>query len=201
MLCQPLTHHLLSQHFDNPDHAYVLILSLTFLASNSGPVYALVLAKHNVIQDWRALMGPTNSNVAREQAPESLRAMFGTDGTQNACHGSDSPESARREIKFFFPKMVVEPLPSADEAQVYIKQFIEPTLVKGLTALCKNKPSADKYEAITWLARWLLDNNPNKPQQYAEMELPIDPEMEDRDFVKIYKLYHCHIRIIPKTIP
>merc|ERR1712165_113503 len=32
----------------------------------------------------------------------SLRARFGTDGTQNAVHGSDSPESAAREIDFFF---------------------------------------------------------------------------------------------------
>lgn len=31
-----------------------------------------------------------------------MRALFGTDGTQNATHGSDSPASAEREIKFFF---------------------------------------------------------------------------------------------------
>ena len=35
--------------------------------------------------------------------PRSLRALYGTDGTQNATHGSDSPASAAREIKFFFP--------------------------------------------------------------------------------------------------
>ena len=36
--------------------------------------------------------------------PRSLRALYGTDGTQNATHGSDSPASATREIGFFFPQ-------------------------------------------------------------------------------------------------
>ncbi|KAL3148410.1 50S ribosomal protein L3 [Trebouxia sp. C0009 RCD-2024] len=71
----------------------------------SGPVYALVLAKQNAIKEWRSLMGPTNSNTARAEKPKSLRALYGTDGTQNATHGSDSPASAAREIRFFFPQL------------------------------------------------------------------------------------------------
>lgn len=35
----------------------------------------------------------------------SMRALYGTDGTRNSCHGSDSPASAAREIKFFFPDL------------------------------------------------------------------------------------------------
>lgn len=31
-----------------------------------------------------------------------MRALYGTDGTKNACHGSDAPESAERELRFFF---------------------------------------------------------------------------------------------------
>ena len=66
---------------------------------SSGPVVALVLEKKNAIVAWRTLIGPTNSNVARDEAETknpmddsqwSLRALFGTDGQQNACHGSDS---------------------------------------------------------------------------------------------------------------
>lgn len=34
-----------------------------------------------------------------------MRALYGTDGTRNSCHGSDSPSSAAREIKFFFPDL------------------------------------------------------------------------------------------------
>ena len=66
---------------------------------SSGPIVALVLEKTNAIAAWRALIGPTNSNAARAEAEAanplddskwSLRALFGTDGQKNACHGSDS---------------------------------------------------------------------------------------------------------------
>ena len=41
----------------------------------------------------------------------SLRALYGTDGTQNATHGSDSPASAAREIRFFFPQLTQVDMP------------------------------------------------------------------------------------------
>ncbi|KAJ1563104.1 Thioredoxin domain-containing protein 3 [Cladochytrium tenue] len=66
------------------------------------PIYALVLEKEGAVAAWRALAGPTNSEMARETAPESVRACFGTDGSQNAVHGSDSPASAAREIAVVF---------------------------------------------------------------------------------------------------
>lgn len=47
-------------------------------------------------------MGPTSPIVARSDAPESIRAKFGNEGTQNAVHGSDSAASATRELNFFF---------------------------------------------------------------------------------------------------
>jgi nucleoside-diphosphate kinase len=48
-------------------------------------------------------MGPTNVFKAKEEAPESMRARFGTDGTQNATHGSDAILSGARELAFWFP--------------------------------------------------------------------------------------------------
>jgi nucleoside diphosphate kinase len=131
---------------------------------SSGPLLAMVLAKEDAIVAWRALMGPTNSLTAKETEPTCLRARFGTDGTQNATHGSDSVASATREIRFFFPKLVMDPMPDAAAARALVVKQLQPTLVKGLTALCKAKPTADKLEAITWIAHWLLDNNPNKPR-------------------------------------
>ena len=62
----------------------------------------LELIAPDAIKKWRQLIGPTNSNTAREQAPKSIRALFGTDGTQNACHGSDSKDSAERELYQIF---------------------------------------------------------------------------------------------------
>lgn len=41
------------------------------------------------------MIGPTSTEVARIKAPSSIRAQYGTDTTKNACHGSDSHESAR----------------------------------------------------------------------------------------------------------
>jgi nucleoside-diphosphate kinase len=48
------------------------------------------------------LIGPTNTQIARTEAPDSLRALFGTDNTQNAVHGSDSIGSMKRETQFWF---------------------------------------------------------------------------------------------------
>lgn len=68
----------------------------------SDVVTGMELISPNAIQKWRAFIGPTNTQKAKEEAPNSLRALFGTDGTKNAVHGSDSPQSAAREIDFFF---------------------------------------------------------------------------------------------------
>ena len=66
---------------------------------SSGPIVALVLEGENAIPKYRELMGSTDSKKA---APGTLRQKFGTDVSQNAVHGSDSPENVRREAGFFF---------------------------------------------------------------------------------------------------
>jgi nucleoside-diphosphate kinase len=68
----------------------------------SGPCYPLVLEGEDAIAKNRALMGATNPTKAE---PGTIRADFAlpcTDLSANAVHGSDSPESAAREIAFFF---------------------------------------------------------------------------------------------------
>jgi len=60
------------------------------------------LIADNAISKWRKFIGPTNTAVAKAEAPNSIRGLFGTDGTKNAVHGSDSPTSAAREIDFWF---------------------------------------------------------------------------------------------------
>ncbi|XP_028407372.1 nucleoside diphosphate kinase 7-like [Dendronephthya gigantea] len=68
----------------------------------SGPVLAIELKAESAVSRWRSLIGPTDSRAARTEAPGSLRARFGFDNTKNACHGSDSDQSANRETDFFF---------------------------------------------------------------------------------------------------
>lgn len=55
--------------------------------------------------------------------------------------------------------------------QAYIAEQLKTTLVKGLTVLAREKPTSNKLEAITFLANWMLDNNPNKPQTVVPPEL------------------------------
>lgn len=65
----------------------------------SGPVVVQVLEGDNAVEVNRTVMGPTNP---KDAAPGTIRAEFGQSIEQNAVHGSDSPQSARREISFFF---------------------------------------------------------------------------------------------------
>lgn len=66
----------------------------------SGPVIAMVLQKENAIADFRKLMGATDPSKADEG---TIRKLFGASIGNNAVHGSDSAESADRELGLFFP--------------------------------------------------------------------------------------------------
>lgn len=67
----------------------------------SGPVIVQVLEGENAIAKHRDVMGATNP---AEAAPGTIRADFATSIDENACHGSDAPETAAQEIEFFFGK-------------------------------------------------------------------------------------------------
>ncbi|OMJ91988.1 hypothetical protein SteCoe_5304 [Stentor coeruleus] len=69
---------------------------------SSDVVVGMELVAENAVPKWRELMGPTNPITAKTDSPNTLRAIFGTQGTHNAVHGSDSATSASRELNFFF---------------------------------------------------------------------------------------------------
>ncbi|MFO7790489.1 MAG: nucleoside-diphosphate kinase [Bacteroidota bacterium] len=70
----------------------------------SGPIVAFVLEKSNAVADFRKLLGDTDP----QKAPEgSIRAKYAKDITQNAVHGSDSVENAKKEINFFFSEIEI----------------------------------------------------------------------------------------------
>lgn len=72
----------------------------------SGPVVAMVWEGPGVIAAMRTLMGKTNPS---EALPGTIRGDLAVSTAQNIIHGSDSPESAQREIGLFFsPEEILE---------------------------------------------------------------------------------------------
>jgi nucleoside-diphosphate kinase len=69
----------------------------------SGPLVALIVEGHRAIEAFRALAGATDPLTA---APGTIRGDHALLVKENVVHGSDSPESAEREIKIFFPEFV-----------------------------------------------------------------------------------------------
>jgi len=74
---------------------------------SSGPIVALIAEGNRVIEGFRSLAGATDPTVA---APGTIRGDLardqGTKVVQNIVHGSDSPESAKREIEIFFSSVI-----------------------------------------------------------------------------------------------
>lgn len=89
-----------TKHYDEHvgrDYFEPLIAFMT-----SGPIVAMVIEGPEVIRAWRSMQGATNPFDA---APGTIRADFATSNRLNLTHGSDSAESAQREIALFFPNL------------------------------------------------------------------------------------------------
>jgi nucleoside-diphosphate kinase len=69
----------------------------------SAPSVALVVEGERAIEAFRGLAGATDPVKA---LPGTIRGDFALEVGENIVHGSDSPESAEREIKIFFPELV-----------------------------------------------------------------------------------------------
>ena len=67
-----------------------------------GPLVAAVIEGTEAITSWRTMMGATNPVNA---APGTIRGDLATETKCNLTHGSDSPESAAREVGLFFPSL------------------------------------------------------------------------------------------------
>jgi len=86
-----------AEHTEKPFFAHVV----EFITS--GPVVAVVAEGERAIEAFRALAGATDPVKA---LPGTIRGDYALQVAQNMVHGSDSPESAEREIKIFFPELV-----------------------------------------------------------------------------------------------
>ena len=89
-----VTHY--GEHADKPFFAD-LVAFIT-----GGPLVAAVIEGPDAIVAWRTMMGATNPVTA---LPGTIRGDLATEMQNNVTHGSDSPESAAREIALFFPNI------------------------------------------------------------------------------------------------
>ncbi len=71
----------------------------TFMSS--GNIAVLALKKENAVLEWRKTIGATNPQEADEG---TIRKLYATSLGENAIHGADSDENAKKEIDFFFTR-------------------------------------------------------------------------------------------------
>ena len=88
-----LAHRHYGEHVDRPFFPGLV----SFITS--GPVVAMAWEANNAVEIVRSTMGPTNPAAA---GPGTIRGDFGVDIGRNLIHGSDSTESAGRELALFF---------------------------------------------------------------------------------------------------
>ncbi len=92
---------LAAQHYSEHEGKSFFRELISFITS--GPLVALAVEGPEAVKVVRSLMGPTNPVDA---SPGTIRGDLATIVTQNLIHGSDSPESAARELRLFFPELV-----------------------------------------------------------------------------------------------
>jgi nucleoside-diphosphate kinase len=93
---EPIAHEHYAEHTEKPFFGELV----SFITR--GPLVAMVLEGTEAVAAARQLIGATNPV---EAAPGSIRGDYGTEVTFNLVHGSDSDESAEREIAIWFPEL------------------------------------------------------------------------------------------------
>ena len=114
-----LAHRHYGEHVDRPFFAGLV----SFITS--GPVVAMAWEANNAVEIVRSTMGVTNPANA---APGTIRGDLGVDIGRNLIHGSDSPESAARELALFFPargNSVLFPQQRRLDCRVAIRNYLK----------------------------------------------------------------------------
>lgn len=116
MKMMKIPHELAERHYE--EHKGKGFYSPLLSYISSGPVVCMVLEGENCVAAARSMMGKTNPQDA---AQGTIRGDFSQVTGRNVVHGSDSPESAKREIKLFFNDYEIQSYGKADEAWVFEK--------------------------------------------------------------------------------
>ncbi|XP_012513163.1 PREDICTED: nucleoside diphosphate kinase 7 [Propithecus coquereli] len=148
----------------------------------SGPIIAMEILRDDAICEWKRLLGPANSGVARTDASGSIRALFGTDGIRNAAHGPDSFASAARpgHGQGLLGKIVmairdagfeISAMQMFNMDRVNVEEFYE--VYKGVVSEY-NEMVTEMYSGPC-VAMEIQQNNPTKT--FREFCGPADPEI------------------------
>ncbi|KAH8998505.1 hypothetical protein EDB92DRAFT_1177577 [Lactarius akahatsu] len=98
-----------------------------------GPVWVYVLERRRAIEVWNTVMGDADPQIAREQSPSSLRALYGITRDQNAVMGSPDVEIAEIQIASLFVSS--PPFPTSDLPQDYSDSLRSvPSTLPGLSS-------------------------------------------------------------------
>ena len=146
------------------EHASKPFFSELVALMTGGECMPLCLARANAVSCLRGLLGPTSVDVAKAEAPGSLRALYGSGGAANACHGSKNTEAASGEVGFWFPRIAGTTLLSNEAAKAQLSAQVAPLLSVALIELAKAKPQ----DPLLWLALKLKDLNPEKPPESTQ---------------------------------
>ena len=97
----------------------------------------------------------------------SIRALYGTDGTKNATHGSANLADAKRELEFFFPAptQAAKDATAAHDAELrtIFEERLQPTLALGVAKLAQQHRAGNLPDSLpTALGQWLIANDPTK---------------------------------------
>ena len=92
-----------AEHYGKPFYNFLI----DYITSDY--VVGMELIKKDAIKEWRNFIGPTNVEKAKNEAPYSLRAIFGNND-KNTVHGSDCQDSVNREINIVFNKIKHKPI-------------------------------------------------------------------------------------------
>uniref|UniRef100_A0A673U6L1 Thioredoxin domain-containing protein 3 n=1 Tax=Suricata suricatta TaxID=37032 RepID=A0A673U6L1_SURSU len=135
----------LCKEYENEDYFENLIEKMT-----SGPSLALVLSRNNCLQYWKELIGPSTVENAKEYFPESLCAQFAVEGLPiNQLYGSDSLETAEKEIQYFFPPQqtlaLIKPHVTQEQREEILKYIKEAGFeITQMKEILLNEEEAEK---------------------------------------------------------
>ncbi|XP_040328918.1 thioredoxin domain-containing protein 3 [Herpailurus yagouaroundi] len=135
----------LCKEYENEDYFENLIKKMT-----SGPSLALVLLRDNCLQHWKELIGPSSVEKAKTSLPESLCVQFAVEGLPiNQLYGSDSLETAEKEIQYFFPPQqtlaLIKPHVTQEQREEILKYIKEAGFeITQMKEMLLNEEAADK---------------------------------------------------------